>query len=257
MVASSSIEVASDFGRPFNYAYKHGVFLLVACLAGTAAFLIPTRWWYTYATAFLLLSIVLLAIILIPGVGHTVKGATRWLNLGFFNLQPSEIAKFTMMLYLAAYLVRRLEEVRAKFIGFVKPMVVVGLISALLLLEPDFGTLMILSCAVMGVLLLAGSPLTQYMMIAGALILGLVTLAIIEPYRFERIETFSIHGKTALVRGTSSLKRCWHLVAAVCLAWALATRSKNSFISRKLTPILSLPFWLKSSGLWAPWRPLA
>mgnify|MGYP000022747909 FL=1 len=189
MVASSSIEVASDFGRPFNYAYKHGVFLLVACLAGTAAFLIPTRWWYTYATAFLLLSIVLLAIILIPGVGHTVKGATRWLNLGFFNLQPSEIAKFTMMLYLAAYLVRRLEEVRAKFIGFVKPMVVVGLISALLLLEPDFGTLMILSCAVMGVLLLAGSPLTQYMMIAGALILGLVTLAIIEPYRFERIET--------------------------------------------------------------------
>ena len=190
LVASSSIEVASDrYGNPFSYALKHALFLGAASLAGLIAYLIPTRWWYNYATHFLILSIALLGIILIPGIGHTVKGATRWLNLGLFNLQPSEIVKFTMMLFLASYLVRRLEEVRKKFSGFLKPMIVVGLIAALLLMEPDYGTLFVLSCAVMGVLLLAGAPFTQYIIFGSALVLGLITLALIEPYRFERIET--------------------------------------------------------------------
>ena len=190
LVASSSIEVASDrFGQPFSFAMKHAFFLLIASIAGVIAYLIPTRSWYHYATHFLLLSMALLAIILIPGVGLTVKGATRWLSLGIFNLQPSEITKFTMMLFLASYLVRRLEEVRQKFSGFVKPMAVVGLIAILLLMEPDYGTLLVLSCAVMGVLLLAGAPFTQYVVFGSALFLGLAILAVIEPYRIERIET--------------------------------------------------------------------
>ena len=190
LVASSSIEVASDrFGQPLSFAVKHAVFLLIASIAGVVAYLIPTRWWYNYATYFLFASIVLLGIILIPGIGLTVKGATRWLSLSFFNLQPSEIAKFTMMLFLASYLVRRLEEVRQKFSGFVKPMAVVGLIAVLLLMEPDYGTLLVLSCAVMGVLLLAGAPFTQYIVFGSALVSGLIVLAVIEPYRFERIET--------------------------------------------------------------------
>jgi cell division protein FtsW len=190
LVASSSIEVASDrFGQPFSFAMKHALFLTIAAIGGVVAYLIPTRWWYNYATHFLLFSMVLLAIILIPGIGLTVNGATRWLSLGFLNLQPSEIAKFTMMLFLASYLVRRLEEVRQKFSGFVKPMAVVGLIAVLLLMEPDYGTLLVLSCAVMGVLFLAGAPFTQYIVFGSALVLGLVVLAVIEPYRFERIET--------------------------------------------------------------------
>ena len=190
LVASSSIEVASDrHGQPFSFAVKHGLFLAIASAGSVVAYLIPTRWWYHYATHFLLLSMILLAIILIPGVGLTVKGATRWLDLGFFNLQPSEFAKFTMMLFLASYLVRRLEEVRRQFSGFVKPMAVVGLIAVLLLMEPDYGTLLVLSCAVMGVLLLAGAPFTQYLVFGSALVLGLIFLAVIEPYRFERIET--------------------------------------------------------------------
>ena len=190
LVASSSIEVASDrFGQPLSFAVKHAVFLMIASIAGVVAYLIPTRWWYNYATYFLFASIVLLGIILIPGIGLTVKGATRWLSLGIFNLQPSEIAKFTMMLFLASYLVRRLEEVRQKFSGFVKPMAVVGLIAVLLLMEPDYGTLLVLSCAVMGVLLLAGAPFTQYIVFGSALVSGLIVLAVIEPYRFERIET--------------------------------------------------------------------
>lgn len=190
LVASSSIEVASDrFANPFSFALKHSIFLAVAVVAASVAFLIPTRWWYNHATWLLFASLVLLAVILIPGVGHTVKGATRWLNLGFFNLQPSEIAKFTMMLFLAAYLVRRLEEVREKFSGFVKPMMVVALIAILLLLEPDFGTLVVIALAVMGVLLLAGAPFYQYLMIILALFCGMALLAVIEPYRLERIET--------------------------------------------------------------------
>jgi cell division protein FtsW len=187
MVASSSIEVAFDrHGSPFSFAIKHGIFLVIALGAGAITFMVPTKWWYRSATLFLVFSLVLLALVLIPGIGLEVKGARRWLDLGVINLQPSEVAKFTMMLYLAAYLVRRLEEVRTQFMGFLKPMAVVGLIAALLLAEPDFGTLMLIVLAVMGVLLLAGAPFNQYLMIGAAVVVGLAALAIIEPYRIER-----------------------------------------------------------------------
>ena len=177
MVASSSIEVASDrHGSPFSFAIKHGIFLVIALGAGAITFMVPTKWWYRSATLFLVFSLVLLALVLIPGIGLEVKGARRWLDLGVINLQPSEVAKFTMMLYLAAYLVRRLEEVRTQFMGFLKPMAVVGLIAALLLAEPDFGTLMLIVFAVMGVLLLAGAPFNQYLMIGAAVVVGLVLL---------------------------------------------------------------------------------
>jgi cell division protein FtsW len=165
---------------------KHGVFLVIALIAGAITFMVPTKWWYRSATLFLGFSLILLALVLIPGIGLEVKGARRWLNLGVINLQPSEVAKFTMMLYLAAYLVRRLEEVRTQFMGFLKPMAVVGLIAALLLAEPDFGTLMLIVLAVMGVLLLAGAPFNQYLMIGAAVVVGLAALAIIEPYRIQR-----------------------------------------------------------------------
>ena len=187
MVASSSIEVASDrHGSPFSFAIKHGIFLVIALGAGAITFMVPTKWWYRSATLFLVFSLVLLALVLIPGIGLEVKGARRWLDLGVINLQPSEVAKFTMMLYLAAYLVRRLEEVRTQFMGFLKPMAVVGLIAALLLAEQDFGTLMLIVLAVMGVLLLAGAPFNQYLMIGAAVVVGLAALAIIEPYRIQR-----------------------------------------------------------------------
>lgn len=187
MVASSSIEVAFDrHGSPFSFAIKHGIFLVIALGAGAITFMVPTKWWYRSATLFLVFSLVLLALVLIPGIGLEVKGARRWLDLGVINLQPSEVAKFTMMLYLAAYLVRRLEEVRTQFMGFLKPMAVVGLIAALLLAEPDFGTLMLIVLAVMGVLLLAGAPFNQYLMIGAAVVVGLAALAIIEPYRIQR-----------------------------------------------------------------------
>jgi len=187
MVASSSIEVASDrHGSPFSFAIKHGIFLVIALGTGAITFMVPTKWWYRSATLFLVFSLVLLALVLIPGIGLEVKGARRWLDLGVINLQPSEVAKFTMMLYLAAYLVRRLEEVRTQFMGFLKPMAVVGLIAALLLAEPDFGTLMLIVLAVMGVLLLAGAPFNQYLMIGAAVVVGLAALAIIEPYRIQR-----------------------------------------------------------------------
>ena len=99
MVASSSVEVVDRFGQPFSFAIKHALFLTIAAAGGTVAYLIPTLLVVPLRYPFLLFSMVLLAIILIPGVGLIVR-ATRWLSLGLFNLQPSEIAKFTMMLFL-------------------------------------------------------------------------------------------------------------------------------------------------------------
>ena len=124
-----------------------------------------------------------------------MKGATRWLSLGIFNLQPSEITKFTMMLFLASYRSGDLKRC-------VKNLVVCQtygrcrFIAILLLMEPDYGTLLVLSCAVMGVLLLAGAPFTQYMVFGSALFLGLAILAVIEPYRMSGLRQFLILGRS-------------------------------------------------------------
>ena len=125
MIASASSEVAAvQSGNPLYHMIRHLIYLAIGLGAALVTLLVPMALWQRYSGMLLLAAVVLLILVLLPGIGREVNGAKRWIGLGVFNLQPSELAKLFTVLFLAGYLVRRQAEVREKLIGFLKPLAV-------------------------------------------------------------------------------------------------------------------------------------
>lgn len=191
MVASASMVISDRFyGQPFYFLLHQVVYLGLGILAGWYLFRFRLVQWMHVSAALLLLSLLLLALVLLPGIGHEVNGSMRWIGIGSFGIQASEFAKLTLILYLASYLVRRQEEVQTRIRGFLKPLFVVGVMAILLLKEPDFGATSVITATALGMLFLAGVRIWQFsLLLAGAVcIFGI--LAIASPYRLQRLTTF-------------------------------------------------------------------
>ncbi len=189
MVGSASMDVSSaTFGDPLRVVLKQFLFMGVGLFAMGLMMLLPISRMQQMSWLGLLLAFFLLVVVLI--VGREINGSVRWIPLGFFNLQASEVAKLCVVIYLAGYLVRHLEEVRTQWSGFIKPMLVMAGLALLLLAEPDLGALVVLTVAVMGMIFMAGARFHQFLvMIAGVIILiGLMIW--MEPYRMARITSY-------------------------------------------------------------------
>jgi cell division protein FtsW len=192
MVASASMGIAdAQFGSPFYFFLRHMAYLLVGLVVGTVVTRIPVGFWQRYSWMLLVIAFLMLVVVLVPGLGRRVNGSSRWIGFGPLTLQPSEIAKLMVVVYLAAYLVRRQEEVRSRWAGFVKPMAVVGIAVGLLLLEPDFGASMVMLSAVLAMLFLAGTPMVQFGALISAVSVAGVFAIIFEPYRMKRMLAFT------------------------------------------------------------------
>ena len=191
MVASSSIALAERLhGDPFYY-FRRQVFSLALGLA-LGAFILksPVVLWEKMSLPLLLLAIALLALVLIPGVGREVNGSVRWIRLGPVNFQGSELAKVCMIAYVAAYLVRNASRLYMTFTGFMRPIGVVTLISALLLLEPDYGSVVVIFLTTVGMLFLAGIPASRFFVWIPVMIAALGALAVFPSYRLARLKAF-------------------------------------------------------------------
>ncbi len=188
MISSASIDVAdARNGNPFHYALRHGLFIVMGLMAGLAVYQVPTHVWQQHGWLCLTLALLLLLLVLLPGLGKTVNGSTRWIALGGINVQPSEAAKLLLVAYLAGYLVRRQAEVRSSWWGFLKPMGILSLAAALLLSEPDFGATVVIGCAFLGMIFLSGARIGQFiLLIAACLAIGTV-LILSQPYRLQRL----------------------------------------------------------------------
>jgi len=191
MVASASITVADrEYGSPLFFFQRQVVFVIMGLAIAAAMYRIRLAHWDRSGRGLLLFALFLLVLILIPGVGHTVNGSTRWLPMGLFRLQVSEFAKLFVAIYMAGYLVRKSEEVKGTFKGFLKPIMVLGLCSVLLLMEPDFGATVVLMAMGMGMLFLGGARLGQFAALMAIVMAGLAVLAISSPYRLKRLTSF-------------------------------------------------------------------
>ncbi len=191
MVTSASMSIAERCcGDPFFYALRHALALGLALGAGAVAYSVPTEWWKRYGTWLLLLGLLALVLVLVPGIGRTVNGATRWIPLGPLNLQPSEFLKLFAVLYVAGYLVRHADRIANQISGFMRPMLLIGIAAALILMQPDFGTAAVMLATVMGMLYLGGVSLMPFILLLGVVAVGLVTLIIVSPYRLERVISF-------------------------------------------------------------------
>ena len=161
MVASASIDIADrKLGEPLYYLVRQLIFVGIGLSVAWAALRLDLGFWQRSGTSLLIFGFVLL--ILVPIIGREINGSVRWLHVGPFNVQPSELFKLFMIIYLADYMERRTEEVTTTAAGFLKPMALLGLAAFLLLLEPDFGSAAVLSATVLGMLFLGGVRLRLY-----------------------------------------------------------------------------------------------
>ena len=190
MVASSSMPYAEDHmnGNEFHFLIRHSIYLCVAVVASIFALQLDTRFWQENGPRFLVLGIVLLVMVLV--IGREVNGSKRWIGLGPFTVQPAELVKFFIVIYLAGYLVRRSDELQTQIKGFMKPLVVLGLIVAFLLLQPDFGSSAVIVATALAMMFLAGARLWQFITLTGfvGIVMGLVAWQ--EPYRMKRLTSF-------------------------------------------------------------------
>jgi cell division protein FtsW len=191
MVTSASISIASkETGDVFFYLERQLILAILGCTAAAFVFCLPTRLLERVSMPLLIAACALLLIVLIPGLGHSVNGSRRWVRLLGFNFQVSELTRVFVLIYLASYAVRRSDELRGTLAGIAKPLGLLALISALLLLEPDFGAATVLFGTGFGLLFVAGARLRYaigMMIVAGA---SFAALAVTSPYRLRRIMAF-------------------------------------------------------------------
>jgi cell division protein FtsW len=190
-MTSASTEYASgNYKNEFFHLKRHIVYLCVGMLVALFTLSIPMRLYREMSWLALAVGFALLVMVLIPGIGRDVNGSTRWIGLGGFNIQASEIAKVSMVIYTSAYLVRHLEEVRTRYSGFLKPVLVLGVFVFLLLLEPDFGAAVVMMSAFMAMMFLAGVKATHFFFSILVCVAGVAAIAVSQPYRMARLQAF-------------------------------------------------------------------
>ncbi len=191
MVASASINLAQEMQSDQLYFLKrHLVYLAMGLSIALVVLRVPISAWYRLSPLLLIGAIGLLALVLIPGIGIRVNGAQRWINTGLMTVQVSELAKIAMILFLAGYLVRRGEDLRTHWHGFSVPIGLLLLMVLLLILEPDFGSVVVLTGVTCTLLFLAGIRLGIFLLMAAGGVAGLGILAMSSPYRMQRITAF-------------------------------------------------------------------
>jgi cell division protein FtsW len=201
MVYSASIamaEASSHTGhRAWYYLVRHAVFLAAAMVAAIVAFQIPMKVWQALAPWLFVAGAVLLALVLVPGIGKSVNGSRRWLSLVVINLQPSEFMKLAVVLYTASYAVRKAAFLHAQqplkktlIRGFLPLFTVMVATGGLLLLEPDFGAFVVIVAIAFGVLFLGGLDWRLFLGLLLMLPVGLSAILVAAPYRLQRLVAF-------------------------------------------------------------------
>jgi cell division protein FtsW len=191
MVTSASITIASrGGGEPFAYLERQLVLVVFGCIAAACAFSVRTEVLERLALPLLGLSALLLLLVAIPGIGHMVNGSRRWLRIAGISVQVSELTRILVLVWVASYAVRREAELRSSLLGLLKPLAVLGAFVVLLLLEPDFGAAAVLLSVGFALLFIAGARWRDVIGLAALCIAGMAALAIAEPYRMARLQSF-------------------------------------------------------------------
>lgn len=191
MVYSTSIVISErTFGHQYYFVIRQTIYLILGFILAGCTLRIPSEQWEKWGTTLLFISIFLLVLVLVPGIGRQVNGSMRWIGFGPIGIQVSEFAKLAVVIFMAGYLVRREEEIRTRLSGFIKPMVLLGIIAILLLKEPDFGAATVVMVTALGMMFLAGARLWQFAVLLSSVVGGLAILAVSSPYRMARLTTF-------------------------------------------------------------------
>jgi cell division protein FtsW len=191
MMVSSSLHLGARIqGDIFHYPFRQLLHIILSFSAAFVVVFIPMKFWERYGSVLFIGCLFLLVLVLVPGFGIKVNGSTRWLSVMGMRVQISELMKFCSVIYISGYVVRHKETVENETFGLIKPLLLFSLACVLLLLEPDFGSSVVLLIIAMSVMYLAGAKLWQFViLIAVVLVLG-KELIYSSDYRLARITSF-------------------------------------------------------------------
>jgi cell division protein FtsW len=194
MVYSATVALPDSmkFARyvPTYFMTRQILFIAVSLVAALVTVQIPITFWEKASPWVFVVSLLLLVVVLIPGIGKGVNGAKRWIPLGILNFQPSELAKVAIAMYAASYMMRKMD-IKQNFVRAVAPMTVaLGVIGLLLLAEPDMGAFMVIAVIAMGILFLGGVNGRMFFLSFAVLVGAFVLMIVSSPWRAERILAF-------------------------------------------------------------------
>jgi cell division protein FtsW len=190
MLTSASIPEAARQGQPFYFLLRQGIFLGAGVLSAAVAYRISLDSWYRYSPWLLFGAVIVLVLVLVPGIGREVKGSARWIDLGPINLQASELAKLFVLVYVAGYLQRHRIALQHTLEAMIRLLLVLGLVAVLLLLEPDFGTTVVLMATALGMVFLAGVNVWRFAALQGLVLIAMGLLIYSSEYRWARMISF-------------------------------------------------------------------
>jgi cell division protein FtsW len=185
MVYDSSVAIAfRDFSNPYHFVRDQVKWLILGFTGFTILSRIPYGLWKRFAVPGIILTLILLIAVFIPGLGIRALGAHRWIDFGFFVLQPAEFAKLAMVLYLSAWFASK---EHGRLLAF---LLLLGMISGLVIIEPDMGTAITIIVTSMALYFLSGAPVGHFIGLVPVLVFGIAGLAVVQPYRLRRVTTF-------------------------------------------------------------------
>jgi cell division protein FtsW len=196
MVTSSSLHLDAKSSlnatalSVWSYPLKQFAHISLGLVMARYIAMIPMRNWEKMGPWLFIAGLFLLIVVLLPGIGVNVNGSTRWLQLAGVRIQVSELVKFAAVVYMARYINRHQESIRDSAFGLVKPLLVFAVASLLLLMEPDFGSAVVILIIAMGMMFLAGARIFQFGLLFSLLSVAATLLVIFEPYRMKRVTSF-------------------------------------------------------------------
>ena len=198
MVTSASMVVASaDYGNAFFYSIRQGIFAILATFLFVLALLVPTKNYEKNYNFFFFVMLLVLVAVLVPGLGKSVNGARRWIPLLVINIQVAELAKLLAIIFFSGYISQNLDKMSNFKEGILIPISLLGCVALLLLMQPDFGSTVVISTCVMGMLFMSGNKVRWYALLILAMGMAAATLVILSPYRMHRITGFLSPWKNA------------------------------------------------------------
>ncbi|MCX7106595.1 MAG: putative lipid II flippase FtsW [Methylococcales bacterium] len=192
MVASSSLHLGAKMNgnSVLHYPIRQSLHIGLGLFLGTAVALTPINVWEKSGQWLFISGLLLLIIVLVPGLGVKVNGSVRWLSIGGMRIQVSEIVKFFAVIYMAGYVTRHQKSIKESAFGLIKPLILFAVASILLLMEPDFGSAVVILIIAMGIMFLAGARLSQFIMLLSFVAILAMLLVYFEPYRMKRVTSF-------------------------------------------------------------------
>ena len=188
--SSSSIWAEYKFGNSFHFCIYQGAFIIIGIFLMYFLSKIHYSFYYKHATKLLVAALILLILVLIPGIGIIRNGSRSWFGIGGFGIQPSEFAKLALIIFTAKYLEKSNKFLKSYTKGVFPILAILMLVFGLIMLEPDFGTGMIIVVSIIALLFIAGVNMKFFFILGGVGIIGIIVLIMIAPYRMDRITSF-------------------------------------------------------------------